>query len=86
MRSILYLVALRPVPSHEIGVFGELALLVLDGLARLGCIDPAIVHDQEDVVVHDVVPVGHELLVGVVLVEQWHGVEASEQVVAHRRR
>ena len=82
MRSILYLVALRAGADDQVGRLGELAVLVLDGLARLGRFQPAVVHDQEHVVVHDVVPVAHELLVDVVLVEQRHRLEPGEQVVA----
>ena len=66
------------------GSSDELAVLVLDGPARLGSVDPAVVHDEEDVVVHDVVPVGHELLVDVVLIEQRDWLEAGQQVVADR--
>ena len=82
MRSILYLVALAAGADDEVGRLGELAVLVLDGLARLGGVQPAVVHDEEHVVVHDVVPVGHELLVHVVLIEQRHRLEPGEQVVA----
>lgn len=71
-----------PGADDQVGGFGEFTVLVLDGLAGSGGREPAVGQDQVDVVVHDLVPVGHELFVDVVFVEQWDGFEAGQQVVA----
>jgi len=52
-------------------------------LERLARAAPALVHDEENVVVHSGMPVRHQLLVNVVLVEESGWLEPSEQVFTY---
>ncbi len=61
---------------HQFVVF----VFDLHHFAQGACAGPAVLHQQVHVVLHDLGPVVHEVLVHVIRVHQGHGLEAGQQI------
>ena len=68
----------------EVGCFRDLSMLVLDGGAGFGGVDPSVGDDEVHIVLHHVVPVVHEPLVHVVGADHRDVGEAGEEVLGQR--